>query len=50
MSMEIKVKKGQDVSFDFDIVSDTPLNVAKEMVRELELNESYIAEIQKQIV
>lgn len=45
--MSFKIKPGdgtpeKEVTFDFDIQNDTTEGVAKEMVRELKLNTSYI--------
>lgn len=39
----------KDVTFDFDTTTDTPEGVAQEMVKELQLNESQIDVISKQI-
>lgn len=40
---------GKEVRFDFDTLRDTPEGVAREMVRELSLNESLYEVIFKQI-
>jgi hypothetical protein len=50
MSFKIKSHEGgpeKEVTFDFDITTDTPSGVAYEMVKELQLNQSYIDVISK---
>jgi len=39
----------KEVTFDFDVTSDTPVGVAKEMVKELGLPSAYVDLIQKRI-
>lgn len=52
--MSFKIKSGdggpeKEVTFDFNVKNDTPIGVAAEMVKELQLNQNYIDIISKQI-
>lgn len=52
MTFKIKTNDGapeKEVTFEFNVLYDTPSGVAYEMVKELQLSSSYIDVISKQI-